>query len=1200
MRVETGFRTVCSLSLVLGSLIGLATLVGSAVGAERAVEAVLEDKPIALWTFDAESVSTDVAAPVVAPNDNADGNDDAPSDDLSTLQLQNRVGDGSTLSLVNHGARGNRVPGPRPSEFPDFSPENQGIRLGAKNSYLAVSDPGAESPLDFANGDSITMECWVRWEGNLAGTFPYLMGKGRTHRAGFKKENQNYALRLANADQGGVYLSFLFGTQPTAEVPSGDKLFHRWNSSNAIPEDGAWHHVAMTYTFGQPESAVAYIDGAATKGKWDLGGATTAPPVNDDDELWIGASMGGSSNFTGELDNIAIYRTALTQKQLQQHAKINLEEGALQLGVVDAATVPNDRVQVEVMTNVPVAKSWKFRLKPLTPIYETDTFAIEELPQEYNEKGLAIDRAVPLLLHLSTRLTLPEGEHEFVIRTLDSAKLYVDGKLLTTTRHMDTNSSAHGKYYDLPQLGDSILSVPAGHVDQRVTATLDSGEHVISLYRLVGHKGKAAYVGELAVGVGPVGGPYHFLSPSREVPFTDAGWLDLRAKHQVDLRNWEQQSRQTVAQNEQTYWNQRHKYASQVIQARRQSSPSTTVSSAPANVAEGTDGPLTVDHFIDRKLAQAGERSMPLSDDYAFLRRVTLDTTGTIPTPEQVEAYFADAAQSRRQNVIDRLLADPSWADHWVGYWQDVLAENPGLTKPELNNTGPFRWFLYDSFLDNKPMDRFVTELVLMEGSRFGGGPAGFGMASQNDVPMAAKAHILGTAFLGVEMKCARCHDAPYHELEQRDLFSIAAMLSRAPQKVPGSSSIPATPEELAKMVVKVTLKPGESVKPDWPFAEFVSMSTPTHHGAIKGDPGTTGDANVATAFPIPKHLLRDATDSRELLAAQITSPHNRRFAKVLVNRVWKRYLGRGLIDSADDWEEADCSHPELLEWLADEFIAHHYDLKFLARLILTSNAYQRIPTALSPNATEAALFAGPVRRRMTGEQIADSLMHASGKDYNSEELTMDADGRQSMSAFVQLGNPTRAWQFVAVANERDRPSLNLPVAQSVIDLMAAYGWRQQRQEPLTDRDDGATPLQPMALAHGTVASRVVDLSDDSAFTAIAMKDQSVESLIEELFVRILTRPPTTEERQRFQTLLEPGYTERVVADAVAQPRRIVRSGITWANHFDPLSDVEAITRQREILEGDQPTARLQSDWRERAEDAVWGLLNHPEFVFVP
>ena len=126
-----------------------------------------------------------------------------------------------------------------------------------------------------------------------------------------------------------------------------------------------------------------------------------------------------------------------------------------------------------------------------------------------------------------------------------------------------------------------------------------------------------------------------------------------------------------------------------------------------------------------------------------------------------------------------------------MGYWQDVLAENPGILKPTLNNTGPFRRYLHDAFADNMPIDRFATELVRMEGSPLGGGPAGFGMASQNDAPMAAKAQVLAKAFLAAEMKCARCHDAPFHPYDQADLFGLAGMLAGKPHGDPGTSTVP-------------------------------------------------------------------------------------------------------------------------------------------------------------------------------------------------------------------------------------------------------------------------------------------------------------------------------------------------------------------------------------------------------------------------
>ena len=145
-----------------------------------------------------------------------------------------------------------------------------------------------------------------------------------------------------------------------------------------------------------------------------------------------------------------------------------------------------------------------------------------------------------------------------------------------------------------------------------------------------------------------------------------------------------------------------------------------------------------------------------------------------------------------------------------------------------------------------------------------------------------------------------------------------------------------------------------------------------------------------------------------------ITSPHNRRFAEVIVNRLWRRYLGVGFVEPVHDWEEATIAQPELLRYLADELIEHDYDLKHVARLIFNSHAYQRM-SAHHASVSEAQLFAAPVRRRLTAEQLVDSLYHAAKKPLRSEQLTLDPEGRRPADTFLNLGSPTRAWEFTSL-----------------------------------------------------------------------------------------------------------------------------------------------------------------------------------------
>lgn len=568
----------------------------------------------------------------------------------------------------------------------------------------------------------------------------------------------------------------------------------------------------------------------------------------------------------------------------------------------------------------------------------------------------------------------------------------------------------------------------------------------------------------------------------------------------------------------------------------------------------------------------------PLTDDYAFLRRVTLDTVGLVPSLVEIQAFLNDKSPERRARVIDRLLNDPRWADHWMGYWQDVLAENPNILNPTLNNSGPFRWWIYESLLDNKPVDLFVTELVRMRGSQRFGGPAGFGVATQNDVPMAAKGTIVAAAFLGVEMKCARCHDAPSHRSTQADLFQLAALLGQKALTVPVSSSVPLDRIHQGgrKPLINVTLKPGTSVEPKWPFGELVPEA-------------------------LGKDLAEDPNDSRDRLAALITAPQNERFAQVMVNRLWKELMGRGLVEPVDDWERGHSTHPELLRWLGRELIRNNYNMKHVARLILNSHAYQR---ATDRSLREAdGLYAAPAPRRLAAEQIVDSLFMATGKPFQVEEVSLDIDGRRDLGNSISLGKPRRAWMLTSTSNERDRPSLALPRIQAVVDVLQAFGWRGARQEPTSVRDQSPNVLQPAILSNGTMGMWLTRLSDDHGITALALESLPLDEFLDQLFLRMLTRKPSAEEKKLYTEYLRAGYDQRrrsVDPSPKARTKRLPTPYVSWSNHLDPEATLVRQAQEAAARKGEPPTARLESHWRTRLEDVLWALVNSTEFVFVP
>ncbi len=569
----------------------------------------------------------------------------------------------------------------------------------------------------------------------------------------------------------------------------------------------------------------------------------------------------------------------------------------------------------------------------------------------------------------------------------------------------------------------------------------------------------------------------------------------------------------------------------------------------------------------------------PLAGDLEFLRRVTLDTVGVTPTEAEINMFLDDAPNARRIKAIDRLLADSRWADHWMGYWLDVLAENPNMINPTLNNTGPFRWWLYESLLDNKPADLFVTELIRMEGSERFGGPAGFATASQNDLPMAAKGIIVSSAFLGVEMKCARCHDAPAHVSRQEDLLQLAAMLKQQPVTLPSSSSVP--PGRLhqtgRKPLIEVSLEPGVEVKPAWPFARYCDEA-------------------------IADQLAEHPESPRDRLAALITAPQNERFAQVIVNRIWHRLMGRGLVAHIADWEKDEASHPELLRWLGQQFVASGYDIKAVSRLILESHAYQR---AIDPALAETSpLYIAPAPRRLTAEQIVDSAFHATGTPFDLEEVSLDIDSVREVKNALTLGKPRRSWMLASTSNERDRPSLSLPRVTAVASVLKSFGWRGARQDPRSQRDTEPNILQPAILANGVMSVWLTRLSDRHGITQLALEDQTVEQLVDRLFLRLLTRQPSPEEKERYVRFLAAGYESRIIPEAERVPptpgqREPVRY-VSWSNHVDGPANTLAMQKEAAARRGDPPTNALRSEWRLRMEDVLWAILNAPEWIYTP
>lgn len=1068
--------------------------------------------------------------------------------------------------------RGNpvlNVEGPRPPLFPLLPADNTALRLDGRTWIQFSDSPAAQ--LEMHSGEHIGLEAWVRTSQITEGQQVYLIGKGRTGLPGTLRDNQSWALRLRGMG-GSVRISFLFRSADEPEStdaagvvkPAVPGELHRWNSSAGFLADDEWHHVAVSFQFAGNQPPLAWIDGEPTDGTWDMGGKTfSRPPYSDDDQLWIGSASGGNpgNTYQGMLDDLRIYRRALTDAEIRQRARTTRRTQSLP--EVVAADLPTDQVFVDIRENVRQADPWNRERTRITQQWTQPSTALLRLPRKYLPGGIIGDRTNPSLLRMRLQLTTPDLSTSILIRARSAARLLIDGREVLQLTQAPYASDGHQEVPIPPEpLYPGMHPVPAGDQEAVAPLKLAAGTHLIEFETVVGGKNMRVELGETLVAIGAPETGFALAGFSSDpVKLDEGNWLAFAGAQRTSLLQLDTAERTRQSADEQNYWQQRHALVREWL------GPSAALFSS-----------ADIDAQVQTVLERRGLTPLPLADDLVFLRRLALNTVGVIPTDEELQWFLALPADTRRTQAIDRYLNDPRWADHWVSYWQDVLAENPGILKPELNNSGPFRWWLHEAFLDHRPTDWFATELMQMKGSRLGGGPAGFAMASQNDVPLAERAIVLASAFGARSLKCARCHDSPVNNHSQQQLFAMAAMLNRSSLSVPATSSVPKRPDGQRSPLITVSIEPGTTVDPAFPFHSIA----------------TNGIENESAWHA----LVRNPQDTREQLALHLTHPLLSNFAHVMVNRLWTRLFGHGLMPDPDDWVGTQSDYQQLLTELAQHHMATGYDLRASARLILNSAAWQRAAAPDDSPLTKA--FGAMSVRRMSAEQMLDSLYLAAGKSFDAEMLTLDPEGRRPDDSFLNLGSPTRAWQLCSLSNERDRPALALPVAQSLIDLLTVFGWRDSRPFGTSTRDQQTTVLQPLTLANGNAGHRLVQFSDNTPLTEAALNASSPEAFVIQLYNRILTRPPAAHELQLFADELASGFAVRAVPGAMPLPPQAKRNSVSWSNHLN-----SAATRQKHEQEdaarlGDPPTKRLTESWRITAEDVTWVLLNSPEFVFIP
>jgi mono/diheme cytochrome c family protein len=349
----------------------------------------------------------------------------------------------------------------------------------------------------------------------------------------------------------------------------------------------------------------------------------------------------------------------------------------------------------------------------------------------------------------------------------------------------------------------------------------------------------------------------------------------------------------------------------------------------PARASAGADLAHPIDRHLDAYFSPRGLAWPAAVDDATYARRVWLDTIGLLPPLAELDAFLADRAPDKRTRLVARLLArDQDYAEHWLSFWNDLLRNDykgPGYTD---GGRKPITPWLYAALAQNLRYDRFVAQLVdpgaAAEG--FANGIIWRGVVNASQVPPMQAAHGIAQVFLGVNLKCASCHDSFINEYTLADAYGLAAVYSPTP-------------------------------------LEIAECDKPTGHEAkVKFLYAAIGELDASL----------DPAARKRRLAEIITGRANGRLPRTIVNRLWERFLGRGLVEPLDEMDHPAWS-PALLDWLAEDLVAHGFDLKHTMARILTSRAYQ-LPAVPARETEENFVFRGPAVRRLTAEQFSDAL----------------------------------------------------------------------------------------------------------------------------------------------------------------------------------------------------------------------------------
>ncbi len=456
-----------------------------------------------------------------------------------------------------------------------------------------------------------------------------------------------------------------------------------------------------------------------------------------------------------------------------------------------------------------------------------------------------------------------------------------------------------------------------------------------------------------------------------------------------------------------------------------------------------------IDGLVWDKLEQLNITPSSLCDDQTYLRRVTTDICGRIPRPEEVASFLDDTSADKRSKLVDRLLQEPDFADHWANKWMDLLRPNPyrvGI-KAVLN----YDQWIRERFHQRMPWDQFVRELITARGSTFRNGAVTLFRDRRTPDEVAT---LTSQLFVGVRLECAKCHHHVFEKWSQDDFYSFAAYFKKVGRKGRGVSPPISGSEEYL----------------------YVGKRRAVKHPL-------TGAEMEATPLFGEAPEITEGADPRESLATWITSKDNPLFRQVIANRIWKDMMSRGLVEPVDDLRASNPpTNPELLEALAVDLRDNGYNLKHLIRRIANSYVYGLGSLPSDTNVVDGRNYSRFYRERLRAEVLLDSVSQITGIEEKFDAMPPGSTARQLWSH--RIGSL----------------------------FLDAFGRPDPNQDPPCERFPDTTIVQALHLMNSQKLYDKVT-GDSSLAASLASGDKDDAGVIEELYLAVYARFPTAEEK---------------------------------------------------------------------------------------